>query len=214
MHFEFVRMRFRISLAVLGVFYLVGSLGIASAMRDTLLSLSALNLVLTAALLASNADGIGRRGFAALVVVGVIGFFVEVLGVASGVIFGEYAYTSHLGPMSFGVPWVIGLNWALLVHAVHAWVGSLEISTLPMAALGATALTLFDWIMEPAAIALSYWRWTDPSVPLRNYAAWWTLSFLLLLFVDKVGPRPRNRLAPWVLTAMLVFFLVAGRIAV
>jgi putative membrane protein len=203
---------YRLSLAVLGLVYLVGSLGIASPLRSTVLGLSAFNLVLTATLLSLNAESLGRRGFVALLLVGVFGFSIEVLGVKTGAIFGDYAYTSRLGPKSFGVPWVIGLNWALLIHAVHAWVGRWGLPVMATATWGATVMAAFDWVMEPAAIALEYWRWATPVVPLRNYGAWWLLSFLMLVFVEKMGPRPRNRLAPWVLSAMIVFFLVAPRI--
>ncbi|MGC4066308.1 MAG: carotenoid biosynthesis protein [Polyangiaceae bacterium] len=197
--------RFRLSLAVLGILYVVGALGITSKMRSAILGLSALNLCLTALLLGLNAEALGRRGYVALAIVGLIGFFVEVLGVATGAVFGAYEYTARLGPSSLGVPWVIGLNWAMLIHAIHAGVGRLGLPTMAKSAVGASAMTLFDWIMEPAAIALGYWRWSSPTVPMRNYAAWWVLSLALFAFVEKASPRPRNRLAPWVLVAMVGF---------
>ncbi|HET8970310.1 MAG TPA: carotenoid biosynthesis protein, partial [Candidatus Nanopelagicales bacterium] len=43
-----------------------------------------------------------------------IGLAVEVLGVHTGLPFGEYAYTGRLGPAVLGVPVVIALAWAMM----------------------------------------------------------------------------------------------------
>jgi putative membrane protein len=45
-----------------------------------------------------------------------IGFFVEVLGVNTGIIFGNYIYGEGLGTKVFNTPLIIGLNWLLLVY--------------------------------------------------------------------------------------------------
>ncbi len=202
--------RFRICLAVLNIFYAVGTVGILSRFSEYFVRLTFANLVLTAVLLLVNAKGFGRSAAVGFSVSMVVGFVVEALGVKTGLIFGEYHYTDRMGPRVFEVPLVIGLNWAILIHAIHAWVGKRLRSRTLMAAVGATAMTAFDWVMEPVAIRLRLWVWQADMVPLKNYLAWWGLSFLLLLASDAIGPRPNNRLAPWVFGVMLMFFAIVG----
>jgi uncharacterized membrane protein len=204
------RSRFRICLAVLIIFYAVGTVGILSRFSEYFVRLTFANLVLTALLLLVNANGFGRSAAVGFSVSMFAGFAVEALGVKTGVIFGEYHYTDRMGPSLIEVPLVIGLNWAILVHSVHAWVGKWLRSRTLMAAVGATAMTAFDWVMEPVAIRLRFWVWQADAVPLKNYLAWWGLSFLLLLASDAMGPRPNNRLAPWVFGVMLMFFAIVG----
>lgn len=206
------RSRFRITLAVLAIFYTVGTVGILSRFSEYFVRLTFANLVLTALLLLLNAEGFGPKSAVAFAISAVVGFAVEALGVKTGVIFGVYHYTDRMGPRLLEVPLVIGLNWAILVHAIHVWVGGWLRSRTMMAAVGATAMTAFDWVMEPVAIRLQFWVWQADTVPFRNYLAWWGLSFVLLLASDTVSPGPKNRLAPWVFVVMLIFFAVTGAI--
>jgi bisanhydrobacterioruberin hydratase len=207
-HWE--RNRFRFTLGILIVVYAVGTVGILSAHSERFIPLTFANLMLTALLLLANAEGFGRRAALAFLLCMVAGFCAEVVGVKTGVIFGVYHYTDRMGPRLIDVPLVIGLNWAILLHAVQAWLGRWLRSRTLMASAGATLMTAFDWVMEPVAIRLRFWAWDGDTVPLRNYLAWWGLSFVLLLASDCISPRPRNRLAPWVLGVMLVFFAIIG----
>ena len=45
-----------------------------------------------------------------------VGFFIEVLGVETGKIFGKYHYQTTLGIKIMQVPPIIGLNWLVLVY--------------------------------------------------------------------------------------------------
>ena len=46
-----------------------------------------------------------------------IGMGVEIVGVKTGVLFGEYFYGNNLGLKILGVPILIGINWAVLTFA-------------------------------------------------------------------------------------------------
>jgi putative membrane protein len=202
--------RFRFTLSILVVVYSVGTAGILSSHSARFVQLTFANLVLTALLLLANAEGFGRRGVFAFLLCMLGGFFAEALGVKTGLIFGVYHYTERMGPRLLGVPLVIGVNWAILLHAVQSWLGGRLRSRIQTASAGASAMTAFDWVMEPVAIRLRFWVWDGDTVPLRNYVAWWGLSFILLLASDWINPRPNNRLAPWVLSVMLSFFAIIG----
>lgn len=201
--------RFPARAAVLVLLYLVGTIGILSPWRAEFVALSFANLVVTALLLLGQSSELNRRGILAFAICAVAGFAVEVAGVETKVIFGEYSYTTNLGPRWLGVPLVIGLNWAVLVHAIHASICRFAGSTVVRVLLGATAMTAFDFVMEPAAIALDYWRWQSGVIPVKNYVAWWVVSAGLFVTVELLAKQTRNRLAPWVLGCMLGFFLIA-----
>src|SRR5881397_3065439 len=62
-----------------------------------------------------RASGGGQR-VAALCAVGVVGFGAEVLGVHTGVPFGDYRYTGGLGPTLASVPLVIALAWLMMAQ--------------------------------------------------------------------------------------------------
>ena len=112
-------------------------------------------------------------------------FWMEAVGVATGAVFGAYAYGPVLGWAWRGVPLIIAFNWAMVVNGMM----SLATRIVPAGAgawrrpllilLTAGGATLFDFIMEPVAIRLDYWTWAQGSIPLQNYAAWFGLAALL-----------------------------------
>jgi putative membrane protein len=110
------------------------------------------------------------------------GFFVEVLGVQTGKIFGVYSYGEALGVKILGVPLTIGLNWLVLVLCTGYLTDVLPVPKLFKAILGGIFMVAFDYLMEPPAIALDFWRWESPEIPLQNYLAWFATGFFLHLF--------------------------------
>lgn len=143
-------------------------------------------------------------------------FFVEVAGVATGAVFGEYAYGRTLWVQWLDVPFVIALNWCLLALAANAvalylWRarrGDDPPPALAAAALAGLILALFDGVIEPVAVALDYWRWAGGVIPLQNYLAWAVVGFLisLPLHLGRVGFRSPVLLVYFV--AELGFFLI------
>ncbi|MCA1949858.1 MAG: carotenoid biosynthesis protein [Treponema sp.] len=110
-------------------------------------------------------------------------FTLEALGVATGAIFGAYRYGPVLGKHFFNVPPIIGFNWVLVVLGFSRLVWSrFCIRYAPLGAFVTALLcVLFDYIMEPVAVALNYWTWTGGTIPLKNYAAWFLISYIFAL---------------------------------
>ena len=145
-------------------------------------------LLSTGVLVAAPAVAAGGRPVVLWMTAGyVFTFWMEAVGVATGAVFGEYTYGSTLGWAWRGVPLIIAFNWVMVVNgAMHlaAW-------TVPAGAgrwrrplvilLSAGGATLFDFVMEPVAIRLDYWSWTQGDIPLQNYAAWFGLAALLAI---------------------------------
>jgi len=100
------------------VFYTVGVIGLLLPATHSLfvkmvpgaLILSALLLVLF------HEEGFKVQLLGLLAVIFLISFFVEVAGVNTGVVFGNYQYGNALGLKLFNTPLMIGLNWVLMVY--------------------------------------------------------------------------------------------------
>ncbi len=108
----------------------------------------------------------------------------EYLSTVTGFPFGEYAYTSRLGPMFLGrVPYLIPVAWLMvlgpgLVMARHVALGRME-----SCVLAGLMLTLWDIVLDPImANELAAWQWSGGGgfygVPLSNYAAWFVVGSL------------------------------------
>ena len=66
-------------------------------------------------LLSSTEKKVAQDYFIFFVISFIIGLTTEIIGVNTGLLFGDYQYGSVLGPKLFGVPLLIGLNWFIIV---------------------------------------------------------------------------------------------------
>lgn len=144
-----------------------------------------------------------RGARTALVLVGstvLVGFAVEVVGVATGVPFGGYRYANLLGPQVLGVPIVIAFAWTML-----AWPAALVARHLvrPFAArvlLGGWALAAWDLFLDPQMVREHYWRWDEPSpalpgvpsVPVTDYLGWLLVATLISFVLQRTLRRRRE----------------------
>ena len=134
-------------------------------------------------------------------------FIMEILGVSTGMVFGEYLYGESLGFQLFQVPVVIGFNWTIIVFALSAEVFRLVQSPLAGGLLAGLGAVIFDWIMEPAAISLDYWHWNTDSIPPQNYLAWFGIAALCAWVYGRLGIRTRSRLGILYVLIQLLFFI-------
>ncbi len=199
-------------LALGGVLAINHAVGIAGFMhpefRELFQQLTPLNLLFTAAVLFFFHQPWSAKFIAYITAVGLAGYGVEVLGVHTGVIFGEYQYGATLGPKVFDVPLMIGVNWMVLVYATGVVVGSFVKQPILRAALAASLMVLLDVFMEPFAIASDMWSWAENTIPVQNYIAWWIISFILLLPLSYFFQKAKNPLAAPVYLIQLFFFLL------
>ncbi|MDD3441105.1 MAG: carotenoid biosynthesis protein [Opitutae bacterium] len=145
-------------------------------------------------------------------------FAAEAVGVATGLVFGEYEYGATLGPAWRGVPLIIAFNWVVVVNGT-VWMATRLTAGSPAAgrrwkiALWAgLAAMLFDVLMEPVAMRLDYWRWPGDTVPLQNYAAWFAIAALAAAAHPLSGrasgrvPEGEGRLAGFFVLVQAAFF--------
>lgn len=174
---------------------------------DSLLSLTPFNLLLTTGLLlAWHRDWSAPfLWFAAACLL--TGYWVEVAGVHTGLIFGQYQYGPVLGLKWLDVPLMIGVNWLLLVYSASVLVGRLPLPRWAQAPVAALLMVGIDVLIEPVAMRYDFWSWQGDVVPLQNYAAWYVVSlFLCALWVRLPFGSKDNPLGPVVYIVQLAFF--------
>lgn len=136
-------------------------------------------------------------------------FLIEVYGVRTGNIFGEYEYLWGLQPQLFNVPLVIGLTWISLIFGGYYILKERGISKWMIVILNPIIITLFDVIIEPVAIHFSYWKWEQVSVPLQNYFAWYAISLIVTVFLLGLDVKiTKNQMIKHFFYAQLIFFTV------
>jgi len=138
---------------------------------------------------------------------GLSGYLIEVLGVHTGTIFGQYSYGAGLGPKLWSVPPIIGANWLILSYCCGSVFNQLPVSVALKIGLASTTMVILDLCIEPVATQLDFWVWNNQCAPLQNYIAWWIVSAALLSLWYALPFRKENRLAKWLLFLQFIFFL-------
>ncbi|MFD2246791.1 carotenoid biosynthesis protein [Pontibacter ruber] len=199
---------FSVALFVLVLFHAVGFWGLLfSNDPEYFQTLTPMNLLLTYALLFAFHKRWNSTFILFAVVVAVAGFMAEVVGIHTGLLFGNYSYGAALGTKLFEVPLLIGLNWLMLVYTTGHIANYTSLHWLAKALLAALLMVGLDFFIEPVAMRFDFWSWNGDRIPWSNYIGWLGLSLLLQVYFQRTAIYKRNRLAPFVYLVQLVFFL-------
>jgi len=142
----------------------------------------------------------------AFFIIAILGFFIEVLGVKTGLIFGAYNYGNGLGFKLFNVPLIISLNWALLISASIITIG--RFSTNKQLVLGCSALLItgIDFIIEQVAFKLDFWKFEEGLPGLHNYFGWTIVGYVLPYFFYSDLVKGNKTIALAILLLQILFF--------
>ena len=191
------------SLFIVLLFHVCGAIGILfSSHKEWFIQNTALNLYLMALLLIVTQKQKNIAFFLFFIVTYIVGFGVEWIGINTNALFGVYKYGTVLGVTKGGVPLLIGINWFIIIFCagnvsmrLYSWsdkkLAAAGAEVKPAIKLmsfitdGAFMATLFDFLIEPVAVKLGYWRWLgNGGIPLYNYACWFVISAVLLTVVQ------------------------------
>ncbi len=194
----------RLVIAILLLFHCIG-LVIMLTSEDGA-QLSYLNLALCGILLfLSEANYV--KAMLPLLVIFVGGFVVEYIGVHTGLLFGNYQYGASLGPKFEQIPLIIGINWYCIVLASSALVHSLNVHILVKSILAGALSTGLDYIIEPVAVKLDFWKWDGGLIPVWNYICWFGFASIFAFIYFKFSPT-KNKPAQSLFLIWLVFFTI------
>ena len=173
-------------------------------------------LVLTAAaVLASLSRHLpGQNVILGSIIVAFIGGAVQTVGALTGIPFGPYVYTEHIGQQLFNpLPWAVPLIWIVVLLASRG-VARLTLrpwrktQTYGFRLIGLTTLlvVLLDVGLEPFATAVKhYWLWNPTklkfdwySTPWVNFLGWAATALLILAFATPslINKQPRPQPPP------------------
>lgn len=199
--------------ALVSLFHAVGIVGLALPISKPIFQqLTPFHLLMSVGLLMNFHRGwnLPFLGFSAIAFL--TGMVTEIIGVQTGLIFGDYYYGTALGTKIWGVPLIIGLNWFLLVYVTGEWLHQKIQNHWIAAALGAILMVGIDFVIEPVAISLGFWTWTADIIPLKNYLGWFFIAFGLQVAYRHFKFKKQNRLSPFLFLNLVLFFAILSAI--
>ena len=199
---------------VLGILYGVGAIGIPyPEMSRFLLPMTPVLLLLTTTLLIFFQLEKDIRFWIVILFVFLASIALEIAGVQTGAIFGEYEYGQTLGPKVFSVPVMIGVNWVLLVISTGMISMRLHLKWWKKAVIAASLMVFLDMWMEPLCSQMDMWHWSGGEAPMKNYLAWWIAAFIFQVifqryYVKRMTYYPDNPIAFYVWLYQFLFFAI------
>jgi len=137
----------------------------------------------------------------------VAGVSAEWIGVHTGWLFGSYDYGENLGSKLDGIPYLIGINWALLSFCSGCVSRNLPLPSWARILFGALLLVVLDFFMEGVAPSLDFWTFEGGLPTLWNYVCWFVLAILFLWGYEKLDIQGNRRFSVHLLSAQFVFFI-------
>lgn len=195
-----------IAIGIVWLFHISALIGIASGALEWFIQKTPLNLMISLLLFLFiyPINNIGKIIAFALFFCG--GMFAEWLGVHYGILFGDYAYGNNLGPKLDGVPYLIGIYWALLTFITASILDYTQLKAIPKIILAATLMVLLDYFMEHNAPVFDFWRFEGGTAPLENYTTWFTLALAFQAVVRVLKIKGNKPFSMHLYLAQLVFF--------
>lgn len=218
--------KFDIATAIAVLFHTIGLSGLLFFDQAFFLTATPFNLLLSFALLVWTQQGKNVYFIVFFLSCFLLGITVEIIGINTGMLFGDYTYGNVLGYKFKNVPLLIGINWFIIIYCSGISMHTLLMKAInrissdtgkPPKALkalsvivdGATLAVFFDWLMEPVAVKLGYWVWNgDGSIPLFNYICWFVISLMLLTVFHFAKFSKQNKFAVNLLLIQMMFFLL------
>ena len=205
--FPFSNLKTKISLFVLWLVTISGIIGIWQGDAAWFLSKTPFNLLLCLLLIFWNFPL--KNGWLSITIwslVYLLGMGVELVGVNTGLLFGDYQYGENLGTKIGGVPLLIGVNWVMLTFITGSICKRFIHNKWLVLICGALLMVALDFFIEDAAPIFDFWCWEIGYPPLRNFVDWFIVSFIMqAMMINELHaekhPYPINHFA-----SQLLFF--------
>jgi len=194
---------------LVSIFYLVGIVGMAVPnARPFFQTLTPFHLLLTLAVMLWFHKDWNKSFLVFALLAWFLGYGSEVMGVHTGFPFGNYNYGPVLGFQLMEVPLMIGINWLLLVYLTGSILHQLIEKDWLAASVGALAMVIIDYAIEPVAVALDFWSWEGGIIPFSNYIGWLGVAFIIHLIFRKLQFKKENNISGFLLANLAAFFLI------
>lgn len=187
--------------------YFSGLIGISLAEYQNLfLPLTPFNLLLTLIVFYKVNKDFSTRFLFLSCLIFLIGFCVEAIGVATGVLFGSYAYGNLFGFKVFETPVIIGVNWLFLALSAYGVVQYFSKKAFYLILFPPLIMTALDFLVEPVAMELGFWHWENDIIPFQNYVMWFATSLIIHGLIYFFRPKIDTKISFIVLAIQILFF--------
>lgn len=140
-----------------------------------------------------------------------LGYIIEVAGVQTGIIFGQYIYGHSLGYKMFDTPLLIGVNWLFVTYAAACTATLLTRSHTLRMVYAVLIMLIYDVFLEMAAPKMDMWHWEGEVIPMQNYVVWGIMAVLFLWLIRRNHIVTVNVMAmPLLLMQTLMFIVIAA----
>ncbi|MEN8811683.1 MAG: carotenoid biosynthesis protein [Candidatus Arcticimaribacter sp.] len=196
-----------IAIGIIWLFHLCGILGILYGDSQWFVGATPINLLLSFLLLMITSRR-STKVFIVAIIAFIVGMVAEALGVNYGLIFGHYQYGEALGWKVAGVPWLIGVNWSILVICCGAIAADLAGNFYTKVLLGVGLMLLLDFVIEPIAPILDFWEFTGGVAPLQNYIGWLAIALPLHIIYHGLKIELKGNFTHHLFLLQIIFFTI------
>ena len=191
------------------IFYIVGLLGfIIPFTKPLFITITPFALLLNIYLLAVYHKYFSIKYVSVFLFIYISGYFIEVIGVNTGLIFGNYSYGKALGIKLFGTPLLIGVNWLFLTYTSTTILGYFKVKKWYSVLISPILMVVYDMVLEQVAPKMNMWSWVNSEVPFKNYFAWYIISFVFVLLLKVFKTETKNPLGAILFICQFVFLLL------
>ena len=191
------------------IFYLVGLvLYFTPSTHNLFIIITPYTLVLVTVAIFFHHKEWNTKTIAVLVSIFILSIVAEIIGVATGKLFGVYAYGVGLGFKITNVPVVIGLNWIFLSYASNSIISKYTSKKIPIIIGAASLMVLYDLLLEKVAPLLYMWEFLNNNPPINNYVVWFLIALIFNWGIQTFKVNTNNRPARWLFFIQLGFFIV------
>ena len=140
------------------------------------------------------------------------GYFIEQIGVTTSWPFGEYSYSSTLGPKIFSVPLVVPFAWVMIAHP--CLVAARRIGKSWVFLYGGVLMMAWDLFLDPLMVSAGRWSWVvkgshipfQPEIPVSNAFGWLLSGMALMTILHFSTPRERRKVGGSLVAADVLLF--------
>ena len=147
-----------------------------------------------------------KKYISAFFSIAVLGFIIELIGIKTGLLFGNYSYGDGLGFKLLDVPLIISINWAMLICAGIVTVRKVFRNKFIVISVTALVVTFIDLIIEQVAHKLDFWQFEGGLPGLHNYLGWIGVVFFTSYIFYPLIIKGNSMVSSIVLILQIIFF--------
>jgi putative membrane protein len=188
----------------LWVVHVSALIGLVMGYEDFFLSKSPFTMLLLLGLLIAYFPILKPKTILLFLFFMVAGIAAEWIGVHTGWLFGEYSYGANFGPKLDGIPYLIGVNWALLTFCTHSISRRFFKNKWIIALSGALLMVLLDVFLEQICDYAGFWSF-EQGAGWFNYLCWFVIAYGLHLIAFVTKLRGDFKIAAHLYIVQLIF---------